>query len=266
MLPILRLHPAWLCLVLYSMVLNPLAIAQDTPKALVLKTAKSSPATINIEALCKLLATPCQPKQAKLYPGPSPQSWVLIDEAQPAIALFNSYNPGQPVMQSQLDLSQYKHSMPLPNNDAEMSVHPVLYPIGTQGWAVAITLRHAVPYSGGGRGQTVADFVALSPKVDSGKVLYRCVPFSESEMIRACFSEQDYKRSPHCHDESSGHLTIRYAASGTVLNPGWRFAWHSTDWPAGVPATKAQRSQRPLDITPASSQAVTQCATEWHDE
>jgi len=38
--------------------------------------------------------------------------------------------------------------------------------------------------------------------------------FSSSKMIRACFSEQEYKKSPHCHDETWMTLNIRFKDIG----------------------------------------------------
>ena len=38
--------------------------------------------------------------------------------------------------------------------------------------------------------------------------------FYSSEMIRACFSQQEYITSPHCHDEAGTMLNIKFLDTG----------------------------------------------------
>lgn len=68
-------------------------------------------------------------------------------------------------------------------------------------------------------------------------------------MIRACFSEQEYQTSKHCHDESTGSLRIRYAAAAPgAARHGWTFVWNETDWPQNTLQSKATHETSTIDI------------------
>lgn len=51
-------------------------------------------------------------------------------------------------------------------------------------------------YSGGGRQENYADFLLLDDD-GSYNVAFKDIPFSSSEMIRACFSAEEYARKLH---------------------------------------------------------------------
>ncbi len=50
-------------------------------------------------------------------------------------------------------------------------------------------------------------------------------------MIRACFSEQDYKKSPHCHDEKWMTLNIRFKDIGQSYYL-WQLNYKNYSWDA----------------------------------
>ena len=136
---------------------------------------------------------------------------------------------------------------------------PALYPLGPDDWAVALLSGHSEMYSGGGASVETADFVSLkaiaasarTASAQAAKPVYGGVPFSCSKMIRACFSEKDYKTSKHCHDESTGGLRIRYAAAAPgAARHGWTFVWSETDWPQDTPESKATHEVSTIDIPP----------------
>ena len=136
---------------------------------------------------------------------------------------------------------------------------PALYPLGPGDWGVALLRGHSEMYSGGGATVVTADFLSLkaiaasaqTPSAQAAKPVYGGVPFSCSKMIRACFSEQEYKTSKHCHDESSGSLRIRYAqAKPGAARHGWTFVWNETDWPQDTPESKATHEVSTIDIPP----------------
>ena len=60
------------------------------------------------------------------------------------------------------------------------------------------------------------------------------IPFYSYEMIRACFSEKDYKISPHCHDESGSTLSILFKDVG---KPFYQWTLNYTDftWESSKP-------------------------------
>ncbi|ERP96211.1 hypothetical protein Q674_05470 [Acinetobacter sp. COS3] len=88
-------------------------------------------------------------------------------------------------------------------------IFPKLFPMTESRYAIAIIERSSEMYSGGGAGIERASFYELK---DSG-LTHRFIenyPFSFNRMIRACFSEQEYKSSQgKCHDEDRLSLDIR---------------------------------------------------------
>ena len=100
-------------------------------------------------------------------------------------------------------------------------------------------------YSGGGAGIERASFYEL---LDDGqqRVFIQNYPFSFSRMIRACFSEQDYKSSKgKCHDEDSLSLEIR-----PIKSMLWQFRYrYSLEVsPASDSSEKSFKGSRNLNI------------------
>lgn len=140
-----------------------------------------------------------------------------------------------------------------------LDIHPALYPAAPNLWAVALLFTQAESYSGGGAGFEKADFVVLDPRVSEvteSQRLFAAVPFSCSKLVRACFSGKDYKtKMPHCHDESSGFLTLKYVRPSTGKSYRWIATWHETMWRAGVPKSAQIRTQSAAILKPGE-QAV----------
>ncbi|WP_230530784.1 hypothetical protein [Microvirga roseola] len=119
-----------------------------------------------------------------------------------------------------------------------LKIHPALYPAGPNLWAVAVLKEETEGYAGGGAQFVTADFVALDPQVTEigdDQVLFGAVPFSCSKIVRACFTPQEYKTSPHCHAENKGFLTLTYKPSSGARLYDWTATWHQVSWPAGAP-------------------------------
>ncbi len=88
-------------------------------------------------------------------------------------------------------------------------IFPKLFPMTENRYAIAQIDTFSEMYSGGGAGIERANFYELK---DSGQTdrFIENYPFSFNRMIRACFSEQEYKSSQgKCHDEDSLSLDIR---------------------------------------------------------
>lgn len=192
-----------------------------------------------------------QPPGARCHPR-STTAWVprgasrhapvyLIDTEGPRLLRLEGHDL---LPTGAWDFSGYEHSWTEGSGsnvegDAKLAIYPALYPVGTTGDAVAI-LRHGnTMYSGGWASFEVADFVALDstpPETLIGAaptVLYRSVPFSCEQMIRACFSEKDYaEKKDNCHDSYTGSLRITFPSRPTTSSPSWRFAWSSDGEPA----------------------------------
>lgn len=134
------------------------------------------------------------------------------------------------------DFSQYHHSHSEQNqSDDELSasgvtLYPALYPLSQTQLAVALVSQWSTAYSGGGREENYADFMQINDD-GSYKAAFKDILFSSREMIRACFSEQDYARKSHCHDESWRVLQLKIADEGKTYY-SWTFITQSSDWPS----------------------------------
>jgi len=62
-------------------------------------------------------------------------------------------------------------------------------------------------------------YVPIDGDPAGARAAYEDIPFWCSQMIRACFSEKEYKTSPHCHDETVGTLVDPDAAPAPVTPP-----------------------------------------------
>lgn len=191
-----------------------------------------------MRSLCGRLPQPCRADDTRAYAGSKTADGVLwlIDAAKPSLIRWD--RAGDKAVQ--WDFSGYAHSLAANDDGAEPSplvLHPALYPGFGEGFSVALVREQREMYSGGGASFGVADFVAVEAGGRVGPVLYSAVPFSCQKMIRACFSERDYRTSKHCHDESSGYLTIATPVAGE-----WLFTWHETEWPADTRARDSAKS------------------------
>ena len=194
--------------------------------------------------LCALLPQPCNPQSLGLYRprGAAAGDYAVLSDEPLAMAMLR-IKRGADSRTWQLarlhDFSSYAAALKKEGSgtpEARVSLAPALYPLAEGQWAVAVLQTVSEMYSGGGASFTKADFVPL----DESKAAYDDIPFSCSKMVRACFSEKEYKQSKHCHDESSGSLRIAY---GEPVRPGesynWQFTWLQSDWPAHTPPSAA---------------------------
>ena len=69
-------------------------------------------------------------------------------------------------------------------------------------------------YSGGGSDFEMADFVILK-SAQSGvgiyEEFYKTIPFFCSRLTRGYFSEEEYKKFPHCVEEIEGYLKVAFS-------------------------------------------------------
>jgi len=110
--------------------------------------------------------------------------------------------------------------------DDGTEVFPAFYPLNQQKIAIALVKHYATSYSGGGKGEHIADFILLEPQ-GKFRTALADIPFYSYEMIRACFSEKEYRTSPHCHDESGSNLSIQFKDVG---KPYYQWTLNYTDF------------------------------------
>jgi len=197
------------------------------------------------DRLCALLPQPCDPQVLGLYRprGAAAGNYAVLSNEPLAMAMVR-YKRVADSKTWQLerlhDFSGYAAALKKDGgagmSELRVSLAPALYPLAEGQWAVAVLQTVSEMYSGGGASFTKADFVPL----DESKAVHEGIPFSCSKMVRACFSEKEYKQSKHCHDESSGSLRIAY---GEPARPGepyhWQYTWLQSEWPAHTPASAA---------------------------
>jgi hypothetical protein len=213
------------------------------PSAQVLDAVKK-PQSVDPEwraRLCALLPQPCDPHALGLYRlrGATANDYAVLSAAPLAMARIKRDKDSKTWQLSHLhDFSSYAAGMKKEAgagmSDTRLSLAPALYPLAEGQWAMAVLQTVSEMYSGGGASFSKADFVPL----DDTRAVHEGIPFSCSKMIRACFSEKEYKQSKHCHDESSGSLRIAYDKPAQPGEPyRWQYTWLQSEWPANTSAS-----------------------------
>ncbi|EEI1036527.1 adenosylhomocysteinase [Salmonella enterica] len=77
---------------------------------------------------------------------------------------------------------------------------------------------------------TDADFVVSVVGRDN-VLAFKNILFSSKEMIKACFTEDDYAKQSHCHDESWSILNLKINDESKDYY-SWKFITKSYSWPA----------------------------------
>ena len=216
------------------MVLSVQAFAVEAIQAVPLVKLKSE--SLQLKKICADLNLTCS-EGANLWKKKASQDGkvYLIDSTPQLIELIQDKKHYKVV--NAWNFKNYQHHNKN-SKDGELGdygtgIFPAFYPLNRQKFAIAIVKHWGTGYSGGGKGEQFADFVMLEPK-GVYKLALPDVPFYSYEMIRACFSEKDYKTSPHCHDETGSSLSIQFKDIG---KPYYQWALNYTDftWEAFKP-------------------------------
>ena len=112
----------------------------------------------------------------------------------------------------------------------DIYIYPALYPLSKVKVAVALVSKWSTSYSGGGREEEYANFMMIN---DDGtyQPAFKNIPFSSKEMIKACFTEDDYAKKSHCYDESWSILNLKITDDLKDFY-SWKFITKSYNWPA----------------------------------
>lgn len=123
---------------------------------------------------------------------------------------------------------------------SSMYIYPALYPLSKLKMAVALVSKWSTSYSGGGREEEYANFMMIN---DDGtyQTAFKNIPFSSREMIRACFTEEDYAKNSHCHDESWSILSLKITDDYKDYY-SWKFITKTSTWPAFKDKASTQKS------------------------
>lgn len=215
--------------------------------------------------LCALLPQPCDPQGLGLYrprgaaAAASGGEYVALSSAPLAMARVRrgvgtgaGVGGGAWQLDHLYDFSAYAQALQDARDESapeqRLSLDAALYPLAEGKWAVAVLQTASEMYSGGGASFDTADFVPL----EGGQAVREGIPFACNKMVRACFSQKEYKTSKHCHDESFGSLSIRYGAPASAGGPyTWRYTWLQHEWPQDTlaKATTTTRTRFTADTT-----------------
>ena len=150
------------------------------------------------------------------------------------------------------NFSKYQHSYQSLDEEGitfnGMKIYPALYPLNNKDYAIALINEWFAGYSGGGKVEQFADFLLLHDD-NSYDLAIRSIPFYSSEMIRACFSQEEYWKSPHCHDETGSILNIQFKDIGKKYYQ-WTLTYADFDWPSFVSEQEKRTSKFSEIITP----------------
>ena len=203
------------------------------------------------------LACAADPSQLTLYGSaadPSTVAWGIL-ASEPALARLRwSAEASAWVAERVWSFASHIHSVHKDYAQPPFAIRPELYPVGPHRWGVALVQTVEEAYSGGGATFEIADFVSLSETAPSFAPVFRDVPLSCSKMVRACFSEADYRRlAVNCHDLYDGSLTFSYTPGASPDRYEWTAVWHERDQGQGIPQSQAvttkQRVRMPQDTT-----------------
>jgi len=212
-------------------------LAAEVPpsiRPLALTAVKSGSDQYN--SLCAALKDRCNAgKETTLWKSKADANTVYLINSSPELMKIEKTGSTWRV-KGTWDFSPYHHSHSDKNEgDDELSangvtLYPALYPLSKSQQAVALVSQWSTGYSGGGREENYADFMQLNDD-GSYNAAFKDILFSSREMIRACFSEQDYARKSHCHDESWRVLQLKILDQGKAYY-AWEFITKSSDWPS----------------------------------
>lgn len=197
-------------------------------KPVEIQLKKQKMATEQMSQLCKLLANDCL-ETTNWQWFKAQQNYYLIDQLK--LYQFSGNIDNTLKIQKQWDFSAYQAKTQQPrwsemsDEPSPLTIFPKLFPVNEHDYAVALVQRWNESYSGGGMHEEVADFVQLLP---NGKYqqIFQNIPLSMYRMIRACFSEEDYKKAgEQCHDEYALATEIAYVKPRT-----WNVKYHYQSW------------------------------------
>lgn len=171
-------------------------------------------------------------------------------------------------MQGKWDLSDYRpqtqHSRWANFGESDepysLSIFPKLFPVNEHDYSVAIIQRWFEGYSGGSLSEEVVDFLQLK-KGGHYQQIFQNIPFSMERMIRACFSEEDYRMSHgQCHDEYQLSTQIRYIEPYV-----WQVKYHfQADFSPASDSGKNKVSLRKNYVLKENRKDVIQLPENWN--
>ena len=213
--------------------------------------------------VCALLPQPCDTESLKLFTHKDSTREMYFVVSDTPLAMSDvEYSNKQWTLKNIWNLSGYKHSAEqkkMSETETHLTIAPALYPAGPNKWSIAVVYTTNEIYSGGGSELSTADFVVIDGfNMAVAKPIHAPIPFSCSKMVRACFTEKEYAKSSHCHDESEGTLSIVYNAgtNPSALYPR-KYIWRQTQWLAH--SKREQTKTTTVPFTDSTANSVLMC-------
>ena len=180
--------------------------------------------------ICEAVKNECKP-EAVIWKEKNKNEFYLASPGPRLIKIKKVNNEYFSV--NKWDFSMENNNKDILNNELTRTgiyIYPALYPLNKIKKAVALVSKWSVSYSGGGRQEEYANFLMINDN-DSYQLAFKNVPFSSKEIIRACFTEDDYAKNTHCHDESWDILNLKILDKNKEFY-SWKFITKMYSWPA----------------------------------
>ncbi|PHM56907.1 hypothetical protein [Xenorhabdus sp. KK7.4] len=185
------------------------------------------------QGVCNALKKKCE-REAKIWKVRGGEDIFYF--TNPSLELIKIRKVSGAYIQDGLwEFGNYKHSYEGADPDEELNdngvyIYPALYPLSKTKQAVALVSNWGVGYSGGGLEYEYADFMMLNND-GSYEAAFKNIPFSSMQMIRACFSEEDYAKNLHCHNGWWNILNLKFIDDGKEYY-SYKFIQKSYGWPS----------------------------------
>lgn len=130
-------------------------------------------------------------------------------------------------------------------DEAAVVIWPFVIRLAGGGALVGVVQRQSTMYSGGGASASTLSLYRLARGEPAAAVL--ALPWDGSSMIRACFSEKDFRdRKGACHDEYRYEAALRLEPDGMPGQPVLRYLTEATSFPGHVSRNADSLSAGPL--------------------
>lgn len=211
---------------------------------------KNSEQYINI---CKAVESHCKPGTV-IWKGRNSNDYFYLISSKLQLVKVRKDSGGYSNV-NMWDFSKENNNEDIPDDEltkGDVYIYPALYPLNKEKLAVALVSKWSTSYSGGGREEEYANFMMINDD-GSYQLAFKSIPFSSKKMIRACFTEDDYAKKSHCHDENWSILNLKITDEAKEFY-AWKFITKSYDWPAFKEKTSAQVKTSEIVVYPFQSQ------------
>lgn len=225
-----------------------------------------------LQSICEQVKNDCKGDQHYVYRTKKTNHFYYINDV-PQFAILDKTDNGYQVsrqwafheypIRNQKTYSHSNEELPF----TELKISPSLYIIDDgEGLAIALRKVFYKHYSEGESLSEMADIVYLENYDYRYDVMFENIPFYQKEQKRACFTPEEYKQSPHCYNEFSRTLNIKFYPSPDGLSWGdWGLFYTDKTWVAHQPKSEQKiKHNQPIFVRPYQA-AILEWATEENE-